>query len=153
MICSRSYDKFLILESSHYFLWAILSLFSRSQTFIPINLINFQGDNWVIKSVLTLELLGIQIDERFNFNLYLSKICKSKSKFLNFRAKEVLIKSYIISNSNYCILVWMFWSAQLVNKIENLQRRALRFLYDNFEARFWRLQRFAIKKKEVYKEF
>ena len=28
----------------------------------------------------------------------------------------------------------MFSSAQSVNKIENLQRQALRFLYDNFEA-------------------
>ena len=30
----------------------------------------------------------------------------------------------------------MFSSAQSVNKIENLQKRALRFLYDDFEASY-----------------
>ena len=30
----------------------------------------------------------------------------------------------------------MFSSAQSVNKIENLQKRVLRFLYDNFEASY-----------------
>ena len=31
-------------------------------------------------------------------------------------------------------MIWIFSSAQSVNKIENLQKRALRFLYNNFEA-------------------
>ena len=30
----------------------------------------------------------------------------------------------------------MFSSAQSVNKIENLQKRALRFLYNNFEGSY-----------------
>ena len=107
---------------------------------------NFHVDNQVIKSVSSVELLGIQIDEKLNFNLHISKICKSAAnqlnalirlkQFLSFHAKEVLINSYIISNFNYCPLVWMFSSAQSVNKIENLQKRALRFLCDDFEASY-----------------
>ena len=38
---------------------------------------NFQVDNQVIKSVSSVELLGIQIDGKLNFNLNISKICKS----------------------------------------------------------------------------
>ena len=57
-------------------------------------------------------------------------------QFLSFHAKEVLINSFVISNFNYCPLVWMFSSTQSVNKIENLQKRPLRFLYDNFEASY-----------------
>ena len=107
---------------------------------------NFQVDNQVIKSVSSVELLGIQIDDKLNFNLHISKICKSAAnqlnalirlkQFLSFHAKEVLINSYIISNFNYCPLVWMFSSTQSLNKIENLQKRALRFLYDDFEASY-----------------
>ena len=107
---------------------------------------NFQVDNQVIKSVLSVEFLGIQIDDKLNFNLHIDKICKSAAnqlnalirlkQFLSFHAKEILINSYIISNFNYCPLVWMFSSTQSLNKIENLQKRALRFLYDDFEASY-----------------
>ena len=103
-------------------------------------------DNQVIKLVSSVELLGIQIDDKLNFNLHISKICKSAAnqlnalirlkQFLSFHAKEVLINSYIISNLNYCPLVWMFWSTQSLSKIENLQKQASRFLYDDFEASY-----------------
>ena len=36
-----------------------------------------------------------------------------------------------MSNFNYCPLVWMFSNATSLKKIENLQKRALRFLYNN----------------------
>ena len=107
---------------------------------------NFQVDNQVIKSVSSVELLGIKINEKLNFNLHISKICKSVAnqlnalirlkQFLSFHAKEVLINSYIISNFNYCPLVWMLSSTQSLNKIENLLKRALRFLHDDFEASY-----------------
>ena len=107
---------------------------------------NFQLDNQVIKSVSSVELLGIQIDSNLNFNLHVSKICKSTvnqlnalirlKQFLSFHAKEVLINSYIISNFNYSLLIWMFTSTQSLNKFENLQKRALRFLYDDFKASY-----------------
>ena len=48
----------------------------------------------------------------------------------------IRLKQFLISNFNYSPLVWMFSSAQSVNKIENLQKRALRFLYDDFEASY-----------------
>ena len=83
---------------------------------------NFQADNQVIKSVTSLELFGIQIDDKVNFKLHISKIFKSAAnqlnvlirlkQFLSFNAKEVLINSYIISNFNYCPLVWIFASTQ-----------------------------------------
>ena len=100
----------------------------------------------MIKLVSSVELLGIQIDDKLNFNLNISKIFKSAAsqlnalirlkQFLSFYAKEVLINSYIISNFNYSPLVWMFSITQSLNKIEHLQKRALRFLYDDFEASY-----------------
>ena len=79
---------------------------------------NSQVDNQVIKSVSSVELLGIQTNDKF----HISKICKSAGNQLNalirlkhffsFHAKEALINSYIISNFNYCSLVWMFSNTQ-----------------------------------------
>ena len=88
---------------------------------------NFQVDNQITKSVSSLEFLPIQVDDKLNFNLHISKICKSAAnqlnvlirlkQFLSFHAKEVLINTYII-NFNYCPLVWMFSSVQSVNKLK-----------------------------------
>ena len=49
---------------------------------------NFQVDNQVIKSVSSVELLGIQIDDK----LHISKICKSAGNQLNalIRLKQFL---------------------------------------------------------------
>ena len=37
---------------------------------------------------------------------------------------------------NYCPLVWMFSSASMLSKIENLQKRALRFHCNNYEISY-----------------
>ena len=39
-----------------------------------------------------------------------------------------------MANINYCRLVWMFSNAASLNKIENLQKRALRFLYKSYNT-------------------
>ena len=84
-------------------------------------------DNQTIKSVPLAELLGIHLDDKLNFNLHISNICRSSANqlnalirlksYLNFHAKRVLINSYIISNFHYCPLVWTFSIAKSLNKI------------------------------------
>ena len=71
-------------------------------------------DNQTIKSVPSVELLGIHLDDKLNFNLYISKICRSAANqlhaltrlksYLSFNARRILIYSYMISNFNYCPL-------------------------------------------------
>ena len=36
-------------------------------------------------------------------------------------------------NFDYCPLIWMFSSASSLKKIENLQRRGIMFLYNDYE--------------------
>ena len=48
----------------------------------------------------------------------------------------MLINSYFYSDFNYCPLVWMFPSANSLNKVESLQRRALRFLYEDYVSSY-----------------
>ena len=98
----------------------------------------------VIEASPSVKLLGVQIDDKLNFNLHITNICRTAAnqlnalirlkQFLSFEAKKVLVNSYFYSNFNYCPLVWMFSSAKSLNKIESLQKRALRYLYSDYES-------------------
>ena len=115
----------------------ILDKKKSNLTNIPLTI-----DNRTIKSVPSVELLGIHLDDKLNFNLHISNICRSTANqlnalirlksYLSFNTERVLINSYIISNFNYCPLVWMFSTAKSLTKIESLQKRALRFLYNDY---------------------
>ena len=109
-------------------------------------------DNQYIKVVSSVELLGIQIDDKLEFNLHISNICRSAAnqlnalfrlkRFLGYKEKRILINSYFMANFNYCPLVWMFSSASSLKKIENLQqKRALSFLYNDYEISYEELLR------------
>ena len=121
-------DKFQVI---------ILDKKKSNLTNIPLTI-----DNQTIKSVPSVELLGIHLDAKLNFNLHINNICRlagnqlnaliKVKSYLSFNAKTVLINSYIISNFNYCPLVWMFSTAKFLNKIEIYQKRALRFLYNDY---------------------
>ena len=48
----------------------------------------------------------------------------------------MLVNTFVMSNFNYCSLVWDFCSAQSLNKIENRQKRALRFLLNDYDSTY-----------------
>ena len=89
-------------------------------------------DNKQIKTVSSIELLEIQLDDKLNCSPHISNICKSAAnqlnalirlqKFFSFKEKKVLINSYFLANFNYCPLVWMFSNAVFLKKIENFQK-------------------------------
>ena len=72
-------------------------------------------DNQNIKVVSSVELLKIQIDDKLNFNLHISNICRSAAnqlnalirlkRFLGIKEKRILVNSYFMANFNYCPLV------------------------------------------------
>ena len=58
-------------------------------------------DNQNKKVILSVELLGIQIKDKFNFNLHVSNICRSAAKWiLGFKEKKILIDNYFMANFN-----------------------------------------------------
>ena len=99
-----------------------------------------------IKTSSSVELLGVHIDDKLNFNLHISKICRPTANqlhalirlqmFLNFEGKKTLINSYFYSSFSYCPLDWMFSRAKSLNKVESLQKRALCFLYGNYVSSY-----------------
>ena len=103
-----------------------------------------------ITSLNSVSLLGIEIDNQLTFFKHIETLMRkaagqlnylySKRKFQNIKAKKVLIESFIMSNFNYCPLEWMFCNANLKRKQENIQKRALRFLFDDYESTYKQLK-------------
>ena len=85
------------------------------------------------------KLLGITVDSHLNFD----KICKKASqqlnilkrigKYLNRLGSLTIYYSFILSNFNYCPATWHFCSEKNTKKIEKIQERALRFIYEDYE--------------------
>ena len=65
----------------------------------------------------------------------LNYLCRQK-RYLNQESKKILVESFVLANFNYCPLVWHFCSCDLMNKQENLQKRALRFIYDDYDSSY-----------------
>ena len=72
-------------------------------------------DNKQIKNIPSVELLGIQLDDKLSFSPHISNICTSAAnqlnalirlqKFLSFKENKILINSYFMANFNYWPLV------------------------------------------------
>ena len=93
-------------------------------------------DNKTIETVSSVRLLHVQLDDKLNFSLHVSNICRSAAKqlstlvklnnFLCFEGKKVLINSYFMSNFNYCLLVWIFSNATSLKKTENFTKKNMK---------------------------
>jgi len=105
--------------------------------------------NETIESSNVVDLLGIKIDNKLNFNDHVSKLCKKGNQKLHALARispflhkdklRIIMKTFIQSQFNYCPLVWMFHNRTLNNKINRLHERALRLVYKDQHSSFQEL--------------
>ena len=61
---------------------------------------------------------------------------KRLGKYLNKLGRLTIYHSFILSNFNFCPLSWHFYSEANTNKIENIQERALRFIYNDYNSTY-----------------
>ena len=97
-------------------------------------------NNKMIESSKSVKLLGLTIDNKLNFGIHINNICKVASakikglgkirSRLNLSQGKILYNFFILSQFNYCCLVWIFCSKTLQNKINQIQKRALRIAYN-----------------------
>ena len=103
------------------------------------------------------ELLGITIDKNLIFDKHVSNICLRANmelsaltrvaKFVPFKKRCILLNTFIESQFKYCPLVWMFHGKQINDKINKLQKIALRIVYNDTVASLKiNLSRFIIKR-------
>ena len=105
---------------------------------------NIIVDNDTIDLTASMNVLGIDIDDKLNFNSHVSNMCNKAGRQLNFlqrlkgsldyASRLSIYKSFIMSNFNYWPVVWMFTSKSSLSKLEDIQRRALRFVLDDYTS-------------------
>ena len=98
----------------------------------------------LLESTNSIRLLGLTIDSKLNFNTHVESLCKKASqkvkalfrirRYLNVAHSKLLCNTYILSTFNYCPLIWMFGSKLGNNKINQVHKRALRAVYQNYNA-------------------
>ena len=57
-------------------------------------------------------------------------------RILPFNKRRLILKSFIESQFSYCPLVWMFCSRAMNKRINRIHERALRLVYNDYEASF-----------------
>ena len=91
-------------------------------------------------------MLRITFDNELKFNEHVKDLCKKASQklhvlsrvshFMNEDKRRVLMKTFIESQFGYCLLVWMFYNRTLNNRINRINERALRLVYNDYEYTF-----------------
>ncbi len=94
-------------------------------------------------------LLGITIDWKLQFNRHVENICNNARKKtgalmrlrnkLNTDQKLILYNSFIKSQFGYCPIVWLCHGKVAEKKINSIQKRALRAVYNDFNSSFHEL--------------
>ena len=87
-----------------------------------------------IAFVKKIDVLGVCIDGKLNFNEHVHRICSKASAqisalqrltgLVDYQSRKAIYTSFIASNFNYCPLVWFFTSRESINKIDKIQERA-----------------------------
>ena len=58
---------------------------------------------------------------------------------MNLSKQKVLMKTFAISQFNYCPLVWIFHSGKLNHRINSIYERARRVTYQDYKSTFLQL--------------
>ena len=103
-------------------------------------------ENYVIKLSGVEELLGVTIDSNLNLKDHILSLCQKTnrklhvlsrvSKYMTSNKRRILMKSFIISQFNYCPLIWMIHNRGLNNKINHIHYTALRKVHDHYISSF-----------------
>ena len=87
----------------------------------------------------TMELLGVTIDDKLNFENHIAKICRKVSqqiavlkrmqKLLPFETRRDLYKAFILPHFNYCSETWHFCSKKSADKLEMVNKTSAPFCF------------------------
>jgi hypothetical protein len=111
----------------------------------------FTLENEKLESKKCVNLLGVTIDDKLNFDEHISSLCKKAArqlnvmfrfhKLLDFNRKLQLYRAFVLSNFNFCPIVWHFSSITNMRQIDKIQERALRFLTGDHKSTYEQLRK------------
>ena len=93
-----------------------------------------------------IKLLGMEIYSKLTFNKHIETLCSKVNKKVsafarlnNYISREQAItvcNAVILSNFNYCPLIWLFCNKGANKEIDHTHKRALWILYKDYESSF-----------------
>ena len=113
---------------------------------------NIRNENLNAKT--SVKLLGIEIDDKLNFKKHIKDLCgkaglklnsiKRLARHQNESERKLLVNAHVISQFQYCTNVWHFCGLTEIHKMEKINERSLRFIYNEYEENYFT---FLIKRK------
>ena len=119
------------------------SMIISSKKDLSKSVLNINGVELIMES--SVKLLGVEIDNKLNFEKHISNILQKASNQLNVcrlqtfmgqKEKEAMINTFVHSNFNYGCLIWHFSSKKSQNKIEKIHERSLKFLSNDYVSSY-----------------
>ena len=106
--------------------------------------LNIQGSKIVVQDHV--KLLGIEIDNKLKYDKRVQTLCQKVNKKTSafsrlnmYTSREQALSIcnvVILSNFNYCPLVWLFCNKGANKKIDYAHKRALRILHNDYGSSF-----------------
>ena len=103
------------------------------------------NDNKIL-TMNKVKLLGIEIDSDLTFTAHIQNLCCKVNRKINAfsrlntyisRPQAMMIcNAVILSNFNYCPLIWLFSTKAANNEINRTHKRALRILFKDYDSSF-----------------
>ena len=120
------------------------SMIISSKKDLSKSVLNINGVELTMES--SAKLLGVEIDNKLNFEKHISNICQKASNqlnaicrlqtFMGHKEKEAMINTFVHSNFNYGCLIWHFSSKKSQIKIEKIHERSLKFLSNDYVSSY-----------------
>ena len=87
----------------------------------------------------TMEPLGVTINDKWNFEKHIAKICRKVSKqitafkkiqkLLPFETRRDLYKAFILPHFNYCSITWHYCNKKSADKLEMVKKNINRIIF------------------------
>ena len=113
---------------------------------LPFNLKSINVKNSSIEGSSSEKFLGVTIDSNFTFEKHINELRKKGNqklhavalcaKYSSTENRRSLFKAFVVSQFDYCPLVWMLHIKELNNRINSLHEKALRLTYQNRNSSF-----------------
>ena len=117
------------------------------------NNINVDINGVNIEQLKSIKLFGVFLDSELSFSEHISSVCRKASqqigvlrrlrKIIPTHAKLQLYKAFILPRLTYCSTIWHFCRASNKHKVDRLQERAFRVVFNNDPVSYDELLRLA----------
>ena len=107
--------------------------------------------NEKLSSTCNEKFFGIKIDNKLTLEEHIEELCKKArqkvsavakiSSFMRFEQRKRIVNLFITSHFSHYPLVWMFHCRRINNRIDHIDERALKVIFQDYNSSFKELLR------------